>query len=86
MDTSFQIKLDNSQSSLRPINACIPQGGCLSAFLFAIFINGVSAKLRKLGVHFALFADDITVWYNSKTNRKITKSHKYSAIKRHEIG
>ena len=79
-DISFQIKLDNSQSSSRTIKAGIPQGGCISAFLFAIFINGVSNKLRKLGVHFSLFADDISIWYNSKSRKIQTKLQKDTNI------
>ena len=71
---SFQIKLDSqTHSSTRPVKAGIPQGGCISAFLFAIFINGVGTKLRKLGVNSALFADYISVWFNSKNLKKIAK-------------
>ena len=69
---SFQIKIGNTQSTTRQIQAGIPQGGCISAFLFAIFINDISRKLRKIGVHFALFADDISVWHNSRNLNKIS--------------
>ena len=67
--------MDNETSSSRPINAGIPQGGCLSAILFAIFINGIAKKLNKIkNINFALFADDVSIWTNSKNCLKIQKA------------
>lgn len=69
---TFQIH-DEIDSSLKPIKAGIPQGGCLSALLFAIFINDIKKELKKIGVKFALFADDISVWFSAKSLKKINK-------------
>ena len=45
----------------------------MSALLFAIFINDIKNDLKKIGVRFALFADDISVWFSAKSLKKINK-------------
>ncbi|RNA23233.1 hypothetical protein BpHYR1_014572 [Brachionus plicatilis] len=62
----------------RPIK--LPPDVKASALLFALYINDVANKLRLLKIHFALFADDITVWCASKNlktiERKLQKANK----------
>ena len=70
---TFQIH-DEINSSKKQIKAGIPQGGCLSALLFAIFINDIKKELKKIGVKFALFADDISVWFSGKINKILQKA------------
>ena len=80
-DRTFNITIKNTNSTKRPVKASIPQGGCISANLFALYINDIGKKLRKIGVKFALFADDITIWYshkNKKNRKKATISHKHT--------
>ena len=72
-ERTFQVNINDTNSSKRTIKAGIPQGGCLSALLFAIFINDIKKVLKKLMVKFALFADDISVWFAGKNNNKIRK-------------
>ncbi|CAF0801792.1 unnamed protein product [Brachionus calyciflorus] len=71
-ERTFQIH-DEIDSSKKSIEAGIPQGGCLSALLFAIFINDIGKVLKKIGIKFALFADDISVWFSAKSLKKINR-------------
>ena len=73
LDRRFQIQINESKSELREIKAGIPQGGCLSAMLFAIFINDIARELKKIKVNFGLFADDISIWSHSKNTKTIQK-------------
>jgi hypothetical protein len=73
-ERTFQINDQNDNSDTKSAKAGIPQGGCLSALLFAIFINDIKKELAKIGIKFALFADDISVWYASKSLKKINKN------------
>ena len=57
----FVVQINNLNSSVKNISAGIPQGGCLSAFLFTIFINDVKKELNKSKTKFAAFADDLSV-------------------------
>ena len=72
VNRTFQIH-DEIDSSKNTIKAGIPQGGCLSALLFALFINDIKKELKKIRVKFALFADDISVWFAAKSLKKINK-------------
>ena len=69
---TFYINLEEEISSTKNINSGIPQGGCISALLFAIFINDIAKKLK---THFNLgmFADDISTWTSAKPVKKIEK-------------
>lgn len=73
-DRSLQVQVKKSTSTKRNIKAGLPQGGCLSALLFALYINDIAKKLRTLNVHFALFADDITIWCTNKNINKIERN------------
>ena len=44
----FALQINNTKSQLKEIKAGIPQGGCISAHLFSIYINDVAIKLRKI--------------------------------------
>ena len=61
---SFKIWNEKKSSSEKLIKSGVPQDGCLSALPFALFINDLGKKLKKLGpkLNFALFADDVSVW------------------------
>jgi len=52
---TFQIKSDQILSTIRPIQAKVPQGSCLSRNLFLIYDNDMP---RHKDLQIALFADD----------------------------
>jgi len=62
----FTVQVNNDKSHPKNVFAGIPQGGCISAFLFSIFINDVNKELKKTKNKFAVFADDISLWAHSK--------------------
>ncbi|CAF1091286.1 unnamed protein product, partial [Brachionus calyciflorus] len=72
----FQITNESKKnSSIKDIKSGVPQGGCLSALLFALFINDLGKKLRKLSpkLNFELFADDVSVWCSHSRINSINK-------------
>jgi hypothetical protein len=52
---SFYIKLDNQFSTVKPIQAGVPQGFCPSPYLFSLNINDIP---KHTNCKTALFADD----------------------------
>lgn len=60
----FYIKMGLTHSSVKPIEAGVPQGSCLSPQLFAIYINDLPLLSHS---KIALFADD-TLFYTSCTS------------------
>lgn len=66
LDRSFQIKISNSISLPRNIEAGVPQGSCLSPLLYVLYINYLPTSPR---TKVALFADD-TMFYAHNKNYK----------------
>lgn len=62
---SFYIKINDSSSSTKPIDAGLPQGSCFSLYLFAFYVNDLS---RSLDSNNALFADDILFYSTCTSN------------------
>jgi hypothetical protein len=69
----FVVEINGQLSTERSISAGVPQGSCLSPLLFALYINDIGKKLDKCSVSYALFADDILIWYTHRNNRTIGK-------------
>ena len=66
-DRSFTVKIGNSFSTYRVIEAGVPQGGVLSPTLFSLFINDLPVKTDYNSQEFSfLFADDISYLTSSK--------------------
>ena len=66
-DRSFTVKIGNSFSTSRVIEAGVPQGGVLSPTLFSLFINDLPVKTDYNSQEFSfLFADDISYLTSSK--------------------
>lgn len=73
-DRSFQIKINDTLSTIRPINAGVPQCSCLSPHLFSIYINNMP---EHTGFKIALFADDILMHATSNiSNTAVLKLQK----------
>ena len=65
-DRSFTVKIGNSFSTSRVIEAGVPQGGVLSPTLFSLFINDLPVKTDPNSRVFSyLFADDISYLISS---------------------
>lgn len=63
---TFAVKNDNILSSPRPVLAGVPQGSCLSPFLYSVYTNDIPLSP---GAEVALFADD-TLFLTSDRNPK----------------
>jgi retron-type reverse transcriptase len=57
----FVVEIDGVMSDEKNILAGVPQGSPLSPLLFALFINDIGKLLEQHNIHFALFADDLTI-------------------------
>jgi len=62
----FNVKVEKSVSTNRPISAGVPQGSCLSPYLYLVYTNDIPVNDNS---HLALFADD-TMFYTSNRNTK----------------
>lgn len=62
---TFHVKVGEDKSSIRKIQAGVPQGSCLSPHLFSIYVNDMP---RYPKCKTALFADDTLYYASSKTH------------------
>jgi hypothetical protein len=51
----------NSYSSLRPIQAGVPQGSLLGPTLFNIYMNGITSVENDSNVAISVYADDMNI-------------------------
>lgn len=66
LNRSFQIRVTNSLSTPRHIEAGVPQGSCLSPILYSLYINDLPTIDR---VKTLIFADD-TMFHTNHRNKK----------------
>ena len=64
------VKVGNTESSLKTIRCGVPQGSTLGPLLFLLYINDLQRSSKKLT--FRIFADDTNMFYSSKDPRTIT--------------
>ena len=67
------VKVGNTESSLKTIRCGVPQGSTLGPLLFLLYINDLQRSSKKLT--FRIFADDTNMFYSSKDPRTITISY-----------
>ena len=67
------VKVGNTESSLKTITCGVPQGSTLGPLLFLLHINDLQRSSKKLTFRF--FADDTNMFYSSKDPRRITISY-----------
>jgi len=60
----FNVRVENSISTNRPISAGVPQGSCLSPYLYLVYTNDIPVNDNS---RLVLFADD-TMFYTSNQN------------------
>ncbi|KAL4126829.1 hypothetical protein QTP88_011038 [Uroleucon formosanum] len=68
-DRCFVVRLNETQSSCRPIQAGIPQGSKLGLILFNFYISDIP---QTTDTNIALFADDTTIFCTSSDTQIIT--------------
>ena len=61
-DRKLKVVITNCSSSLRSVNAGVPQGSVLGPLLFLVYINDISESLLSLT---RLFADDSSLFYSA---------------------
>ena len=65
------ISITGNDSNLMKITCCVPQGSVLGPLLFLLFISDLPNVSKKLS--FYLFADDISIYYESESPEKLSK-------------
>lgn len=75
-DRSFQVNINGSRSSSKPIRASVPQGSILGPVLFNLFFNDINNKFsnNNSNLSLALFADDLSTWTVSPYSQIIEKN------------
>lgn len=68
-DRRFYIKIGDTTSSTRKIDAGVPQGSCLSPHLFSVYKKDIP-KIEKANI--ALFADDTIFYATGEKNSLVT--------------
>jgi hypothetical protein len=67
---SFYIKVDKQFSTVKPIQAGVPQGSCLSPHLFSLYINDMP---KHTNCNTALFADDTLFLAQCRSNNSAVR-------------
>lgn len=66
-DRCFQVLLNGNESRKRIVNNELPQGSVLSCCLYCIYTN----KLPNTQSRLFVYADDIAIAYQSKSNKEL---------------
>jgi len=69
LDRQFAVKINDNTSDLMPISAGVPQGSKLGPILFNIYVYDIPQSPR---TNIALFADDTTIFTESRNIEAIT--------------
>lgn len=65
-DRSFSVKIDENLSSIRPVNASVPQGSVLGPILFNLYVSDIADQIMPTlspSCFLGMFADDMLIAY-----------------------
>ncbi len=65
-----RVTIDGKKSSIRYINAAVPQGSVLGPLLFLVYINDIT---EGIGSEIFLFADDTSIFRSGKNNQMLAQ-------------
>ena len=60
-DRCFALKVGNNQSAVHKLKYSIPQGSVLGPFIFTVYYAAIEAILKKHGIKYHKYADDIQI-------------------------
>ena len=72
-ERTFFVTWNSKNSRTHQIKTGVPQGSCISPTLFNIYFSDIARSIPKNIAH-AMFADDLCIWYNSKSKKQIKKN------------
>ena len=64
----LRVKIKESVSKGKYLNCGVPQGSVLGPILFCLYIQEISAIINKYNLKFHIFADDVQIYTEFKTN------------------
>ena len=67
-DRMLRVKIKESVSKGKYLNCGVPQGSVLGPILFCLYIQEISAIINKYNLKFHIFADDVQIYTEFKTN------------------
>ena len=68
----FKVSVDNVSSETFNISTGVPQGSCLSPTLILVYFSHIIKNIPE-NIQTALYADDLCIWFTSKSLKQIEK-------------
>jgi len=69
-DRTFQVYSNGFLSTSKTITCGVPQGSCLSPTIFILYFSEIVKHISK-NIKTALFADDLCVWFSTKSKKDL---------------